>query len=664
MIVIIAFTIMLRPLQNGHVNIKINEENNTNLKSAASGIIIDNTNIASYSSSGTGAVDDPYIIKDLNINTTDSIAIKFDSVSSYFILRDSFFNGSTYGLYMSAVSSGMAKIINNTIIGALAAGSINGGYETLYNNTFITNAGGSFGNHLNATNNIFIGIGESSSLINLGINNNIILKNNTFYGENSNINLRRITDSTIENNILYGVGFAFGKDDTVNVLSNTFTNNIINGKPFGFLYNRTDEQFTNNQYGQIVLVNSSNVAIKNYDLRNISTAITVTNCTGISIEDTSISAKNGVDVLKTNDFSIENCNFAECGIKMEITNRSIVHNNYFSNNFESIYGSEINLVHISNNTINNDTEIGIYLEDASNVSISFNIVSTFIQTEGSEMPIYIYSGQNVTVYYNIFISTGNQTAYLAEESSSDIVWYNNDTQTGNYWSNWNGTGNYSIEGDDAQADLYPFTDFDDDNLNETLEVIEYGTDPFNPDSDSDGLNDGAEVNTYNTNPLSNDSDSDLMDDNWEVSNGTNPTQDDAADDLDNDGLTNFEEFGLGTDVNNNDTDSDGLPDGYEVNNSFDPFVNDSSGDADLDGLTNLEEYNFGTDPNEIDTDGDGFSDFIEIQKGTDPLDPDSFPKSPLGLILGIVGGVIVLGGFLFIAVNKKWIKIPIKLKKA
>jgi len=118
---------MLRPLQNGHVNIKINEENNTNLKSAASGIIIDNTNIASYSSSGTGAVDDPYIIKDLNINTTDSIAIKFDSVSSYFILRDSFFNGSTYGLYMSAVSSGMAKIINNTIIGALAAGSINGG---------------------------------------------------------------------------------------------------------------------------------------------------------------------------------------------------------------------------------------------------------------------------------------------------------------------------------------------------------------------------------------------------------------------------------------------------------------------------------------------------------------------------------------------------------
>ena len=126
----------------------------------------------------------------------------------------------------------------------------------------------------------------------------------------------------------------------------------------------------------------------------------------------------------------------------------------------------------------------------------------------------------------------------------------------------------------------------------------------------------------------------------------------------------FEEFNLGTDVNNNDTDSDGLPDGYEVNNSFDPFVNDSSGDADLDGLTNLEEYNFGTDPNEIDTDGDGFSDFIEIQKGTDPLDPDSFPKSPLGLILGIVGGVIVLGGFLFIAVKKKWIKIPIKLKKA
>jgi hypothetical protein len=80
---------------------------------------------------------------------------------------------------------------------------------------------------------------------------------------------------------------------------------------------------------------------------------------------------------------------------------------------------------------------------------------------------------------------------------------------------------------------------------------------------------------------------------------TNPDGDD-----DGDGLTNLEEYCLGTDPQNADTDGDGIPDGEEV----------------------LRR----TNPLSADSDGDGYTDWEEIQAGTDPLDPNSHPAySPL-----------------------------------
>ena len=74
------------------------------------------------------------------------------------------------------------------------------------------------------------------------------------------------------------------------------------------------------------------------------------------------------------------------------------------------------------------------------------------------------------------------------------------------------------------------------------------------------------------------------------------------DDDDHDGLTNLEEFCLGTDPRKADTDGDGMPDAEEVLR--------------------------GTNPLSIDSDGDGYTDWEEIQLGTDPLDAASHPAYP------------------------------------
>ncbi len=104
-------------------------------------------------------------------------------------------------------------------------------------------------------------------------------------------------------------------------------------------------------------------------------------------------------------------------------------------------------------------------------------------------------------------------------------------------------------------------------------------------------------------------------------------------DTDEDGLPDFFEKELGTVPNKADTDGDGLPDGDEYFYlGTDPLKTDTDGNGILDGdedldedkLTNLEEYLLGTDPYNEDTDGDNLTDSSENNiYGTNPIQYDT-----------------------------------------
>ncbi len=97
-----------------------------------------------------------------------------------------------------------------------------------------------------------------------------------------------------------------------------------------------------------------------------------------------------------------------------------------------------------------------------------------------------------------------------------------------------------------------------------------------------------------------DSDSDGMPDGWEIRYGLNPTADwDVNWDLDNDGLTNLQEYNTGTNPNDSDTDNDGMPDGWENTYGLDPTdASDETGDQDSDTYSNVVEFVHGSDPND------------------------------------------------------------------
>jgi hypothetical protein len=95
-----------------------------------------------------------------------------------------------------------------------------------------------------------------------------------------------------------------------------------------------------------------------------------------------------------------------------------------------------------------------------------------------------------------------------------------------------------------------------------------------------------------------DYDEDGMPDEWEIEHGLNPENpDDAAWDLDEDGLNSLNEFNHETDPNDSDTDADCLTDGAEVAMGLRPHYDDS----DEDGFSDGQEVGFGSNPIDIDS---------------------------------------------------------------
>ena len=234
---------------------------------------------------------------------------------------------------------------------------------------------------------------------------------------------------------------------------------------------------------------------------------------------------------------------------------------------------------------------------------------------------------NVRTFANFDFGGGgwfNVDIWLTEDgggaqSAADIGFgYYNDFSTST--ANFGGIGYTSVFGISSGAPAV----FDTDGAGLSWGVY---LDSFDPsiDTDGDGIPDGYEEQFFpgDLTQLSGagDFDSDGSTDLEELTNRTDPTNDDS----DDDGLLDGVESGTGTFVDGSDTgtdplepdtDGDGLSDGAETNSGI--FV--SATDT-------------GTSPLAADSDGDGFEDLDEVERLFDPTDPGSVPPIPQPVLL-------------------------------
>ena len=284
--------------------------------------------------------------------------------------------------------------------------------------------------------NLNITRGEATYLgggINLNANN-CIIKNNIIYDNkygiiingDSNTNLFQ---NTIESNQFinneHGLHLFYSKknDITNNIFKNCSLNingdhpshfyhkiqhNQINDLPLYYATNSTSLTLNGiiQSYGEIILINCSNVHISEMNITKTSTAIELAFCNQITIENNTVSHsqtglydyQSSYNKLNNNRFS----NNTETGIVLHQTNNHQIKTNIFQHNFDGIrneFSTENNI--IENDILNNNNN-GIYLRNTSKTTLSKNLIRS------NSGGIYAYTTTDESIYHNTISSnTGN-----------------------------------------------------------------------------------------------------------------------------------------------------------------------------------------------------------------------------------------------------------------
>ena len=188
----------------------------------------------------------------------------------------------------------------------------------------------------------------------------------------------------------------------------------------------------NSEWG-IHLRRSGNASITKNTCKN--------NYWGLGFED------SGNSIIAYNTFNLN----TEYGIWLIDTDSSTVTDNAVNHNNDDgivIYSSD-NCV-VANNSLTQNNNRGISLYNSNNCLIDKNYLF-----DNQNYGVHVNSeSDNNLIYHNYFIfnNQGNTQAY---DDGTNNLWYDSSANEGNYWSDYSGSGSYSINGLANAYDLYP-----------------------------------------------------------------------------------------------------------------------------------------------------------------------------------------------------------------
>ena len=270
--------------------------------------------------------------------------------------------------------------------------------NTIYNNNFSSNVNGikfSGSTHNIISDNSFFSNSGKGIYLEYGTEYNQFL-NNRFSDNNIGFHLGPSNmNNVISGNIFFNDGF-YNR-----AFSNTYSNNMVNGKPFVYLEEESDIVLDNTDAGQIVLVYCDSITVRNHDLSNTTIGITLfhsNNCV--------ISGNN----LQNNH---------QHGIYMVGSGNSVSGNRISNNNGHGIYLID-NDNSISDNIISNNNNHGIYILGNDNVIFHNHI-------EQNLKGLY-WRGKSNTVEVNNFILNSRHAYFYI--SSTDVF---TSRWVRNYW---------------------------------------------------------------------------------------------------------------------------------------------------------------------------------------------------------------------------------------
>ncbi len=221
--------------------------------------------------------------------------------------------------------------------------------------------------------------------------------------------------SIIKENILTDCSISINEESAEELLTYTHCSNYINGKLFGFITEQRRITISDSHYGQLMLVRCSKIKIKNQELSSTTIGIELVECNEISISKSFFKNNRDMGILLRNSEGIE----------------------------------------VINNSFEFNGNYGIKLESSSFNSITYNSF-----TENTRWGVVLdFNSDGNEIHHNSFIR--NYLFYgtsQVKDDGKENIWYDTSTQQGNYYDDYLGKGNYSIDGLANACDFYPLAE--------------------------------------------------------------------------------------------------------------------------------------------------------------------------------------------------------------
>ncbi|MHA1961554.1 MAG: NosD domain-containing protein [Candidatus Thorarchaeota archaeon] len=252
------------------------------------------------------------------------------------------------------------------------------------------------------------------------------------------IELRNSINITISGNAMESSGIRI-QGYTISTWRHTITGNTVGGKDLGYFLNTEDLEIDGSRYGQMILVNCTDVVVNGGTFHDVMTGISIAFSDGCVAKDVEIhhSFVTGIRLFYSDDCRIEgsriynNSHFyqRQGGITLHfVINCTITENHIYLNTGSGItsqYFAQLINCTIVNNAIYNNTLFGIDIQD----------------------------GSGNTVYGN---ALGWNEEGNAFDDGSDNTW-DDGVSIGNWWSDYTtAQGNtYNITGGAESLDRFP-----------------------------------------------------------------------------------------------------------------------------------------------------------------------------------------------------------------
>ncbi len=427
-------------------------------------IILNDQDFDSYGFPGIGTEEEPYLIEYYTIETDLEFGIFITNVTKHFKIQFCTVNANVSAISISDLTIENIEISNNVCHGDEWYGiyiySTN--YVTISNNKC---SGGAVG-------------------IVCYYSNHEIIKNNECYNSDFGIALSQTHNSIIEDNYCYSAnnaGIHILGSNSVNATSNTVTSSWWGISFLSSSLGTISENSCENtnwgiycQYSSLATIQKNYCTESHYGIRMAYTEeMTIQ-------ENTCNSSTSGIDIIADSASIIKNnyCYDNEyagidihTSIATQVLNNTVIRNvdygitiykgtpsivlNTCSDSNIGIRLREVDSLTIANNTCKNNQN-GIILEETDFTTISYNILQENIEYG---IKIWDWSTWN-KIHHNYFICNNrNGTEHgfsQAYDEGYNNRWYESATDEGNYWNDYEGEGEYQIDGNHNRTDPYPF----------------------------------------------------------------------------------------------------------------------------------------------------------------------------------------------------------------